>query len=62
MNFYTDVYDWLGGYPYEGIGVKKCIRYFSNLGFKNILFKKNSKYFALSSGCNEYIFTKKKMK
>ena len=60
MNFYNDLYDWLGGYPYEGIDTKDCIKFFSKLGFINILLKKRSKYYAISSGCNEYIFSKTK--
>ena len=58
MNFYNDVYDWLGGYPYEGIDTKECVKYFKNIGFKNKLLKKRSKFFAITSGCNEYIFSK----
>ena len=60
MNFYNDLYDWLGGYPYEGIDTKDCVKFFSKLGFINILLKKRSKYYAISSGCNEYIFSKVK--
>tara|TARA_E500000331_G_scaffold355996_1_gene412995 strand:- start:217 stop:1053 length:837 start_codon:yes stop_codon:yes gene_type:complete len=60
MNFYNDLYDWLGGYPYEGIDTKDCVKFFNTLGFINILLKKRSKYFAISSGCNEYIFSKAK--
>ena len=60
MNFYNDLYDWLGGYPYEGIDTKDCVKFFSKLGFINILLKKRSKYYAISSGCNEYIFSKTK--
>ena len=58
MNFYNDLYDWLGGYPYEGIETKDCVKFFNTLGFINILLKKRSKYYAISSGCNEYIFSK----
>tara|TARA_Y100001978_G_scaffold159054_1_gene144831 strand:- start:6950 stop:7783 length:834 start_codon:yes stop_codon:yes gene_type:complete len=58
MNFYNDAYDWLGGYPYQGIDTKECIKFYSNLGFENILLKKRSKFFSFSSGCNEFIFKK----
>ena len=58
MNFYNDAYDWLGGYPYQSIDTKECIKFYSNLGFVNILLKKRSQYFSFSSGCNEYVFKK----
>lgn len=34
MNFYNDVHDWLGGYPYESISPKHCNRIMTGLGFR----------------------------
>jgi len=59
MNYYKNVHDWLGGYPYEGIKSKDCISLFSSLGFKKSYDFVPGKYWSLSSGCNEYIFRKK---
>ena len=58
MNFYKDVYDWLGGYPYEGITPKACISIFLKLGFTNTYLNRTGKYWALSSTCNEFVFRK----
>ena len=59
MNFYNNLIDWLGGYPYEGIKPKNCISLFKKNGFE--LKKKLiiSKYWDIESGCNEYIFRKR---
>ena len=58
MDFYKDIHDWLGGYPYEAITPENCRSFFKKHGFE--LIKQNiqgegvSK--ALSSGCDEYLF------
>tara|TARA_B100000212_G_scaffold341648_1_gene325464 strand:+ start:4557 stop:5399 length:843 start_codon:yes stop_codon:yes gene_type:complete len=59
MNYYKNVHDWLGGYPYEGISPKNYINLISSLGFKESYLSLPGKYWSLSSGCNEYIFMKK---
>jgi 2-polyprenyl-6-hydroxyphenyl methylase/3-demethylubiquinone-9 3-methyltransferase len=33
MNFFTDVHDWLGGYPYESASPEEIISFFGGLGF-----------------------------
>ena len=33
MDFYNDVHDWLGGYPYQSIAPKACRAMFARLGF-----------------------------
>lgn len=53
MNYWTDVKDWLGGYPYEYATTMQIIDYFGALGFKCT--KLNP---ARSIGCNEYLFEK----
>ena len=59
MNYYKNVHDWLGGYPYEGISPKNYIDLISSLGFEKSYLSLPGKYWSLSSGCNEYIFRKK---
>ncbi len=58
MNFYRNLSDWLGGYPYEAITVEECIKFFLRIGFKKLLVNKRGKFFAVASSCNEYIFKK----
>jgi len=53
MSFWTDIKDWLGGYPYEYATSKKIIKFFSELGFDC---KKLTP--ARSIGCNEFLFIK----
>lgn len=58
MDYYRDVDDWLGGYPYESITPRECRDFFSELGFS--LVKENIDVegvsYALSSGCDEWVF------
>jgi hypothetical protein len=54
MNFFRDMEDWLGGYPYEYASVTELERFFHAKG----LFTKNV-YQARSLGCNEILLTKK---
>ena len=60
MNYYKNVHDWLGGYPYEGISPANYIDLIVSLGFEKSYVSLPGKYWALSSGCNEYIFKKTK--
>jgi len=53
MNFFTDIKDWLGGFPYEYATIKEIKTYVVNLGFT--LIKTNR---ARSIGCNEFLFQK----
>jgi len=53
MNFYTDIKDWLGGYPYEFANIKKIENYFKESNLK--LQKYNE---VRSLGCNEFLFRK----
>jgi 2-polyprenyl-3-methyl-5-hydroxy-6-metoxy-1,4-benzoquinol methylase len=54
MNFFTDIKDWLGGYPYEFASIEEIDSYFKTVGF--ICTKTNP---ARSIGCNEFLFVKK---
>jgi len=52
MNFYFDIVDWAGGYPYEYASVDEVKRYFEKNGFKTINVIKTSGF----TGCNQFIF------
>ncbi len=54
MNFYTDIKDWLGGYPYEYSTPEQIINFFLERNFEH---EKTVK--ARSLGCNEFLFRKK---
>ena len=54
MNFYYDVIDWVGGYPYEYASKEVIINYMKHKGFNLIKF--NSAL--VPTGCHEYIFEK----
>lgn len=62
MDFYHDVHDWLGGWPYESITPAEFDALMQSLGFaaervfarKGRLFARHSGLFG--SGCDEYIY------
>lgn len=60
MDFYVDVHDWLGGYPYESITPDRCMDLFQKWGFRlehaflPLGKKVNTGLFG--SGCDEYRF------
>ena len=54
MNFYYDIIDWLGGYPYEYTSIKEMEEFFSGKSFRLI---KNWPA-KVPTGCNEFIFRK----
>ena len=54
MNFYTDIKDWLGGYPYEFASINEIKEYFQ--GDNLICVKKKP---VRSLGCNEFLFEKR---
>lgn len=54
MNFFTDIKDWLGGYPYEFASTEDIIARFEKSGFQCVNLRK-----ARSIGCNEFLFVKK---
>lgn len=60
MDFYNDVHDWLGGYPYQSISPAQCHALLSGLGFtlKDEFIKQPGRYLPglLGSGCDEYAF------
>lgn len=60
MNFYNDVHDWLGGYPYESISPKECRRFVSGLGLtlQREFIQRGGRFRSglMGSGCDEYAF------
>ncbi len=52
MNFYYDIIDWLGGYPYEYANIKEITDYIEKMNFKTIKVKAAQ----VPTACNEYIF------
>ena len=53
MDFWTDLVDWLGGYPYEFASIDEICKFFERKGFKLIKLNKSDGY-----GCNEFLFKK----
>jgi len=54
MNFYRDIVDWLGGYPFEYASVEKIKKFYEKSGLKLINLRKTNR-----EGCNEFLFIKK---
>ncbi|WP_048203475.1 hypothetical protein [Methanocaldococcus infernus] len=53
MDFWTDLVDGLGGYPYEFASVEEIKSFFLKRNFKVVKIKKSDGY-----GCNEFLFMK----
>jgi SAM-dependent methyltransferase len=57
MDFYTDVHDWLGGYPYETALAPEVDLKLVNLGFKSErVFSRPMGVGIFGSGCDEYVY------
>lgn len=60
MNFYNDVHDWLGGYPYESISPADCHALMDRLGFvlEREFIHARGRYLPglFGAGCDEYVF------
>jgi predicted RNA methylase len=64
MDFYYDLHDWLGGYPYESASSKKIDHLMSELGLTHIrsFVARNgfwSRFGLFGSGCDEYVYAKR---
>jgi len=62
MNYYNDVHDWLGGYPYESISPGECCALFERLGFKLVhsnIGKLPMDRGLLGSVCDEFRFVRR---
>ncbi len=62
MDYYNDVHDWMGGYPYESIAPEECRNLFAKLGFRLerefVQVPSWRPRGFLGSGCDEYTFHK----
>jgi 2-polyprenyl-6-hydroxyphenyl methylase/3-demethylubiquinone-9 3-methyltransferase len=54
MDFYFNVIDWIGGYPYEYARTDQIMHNAESLGFKCIRFKPAT----VPTGCNQFLFMK----
>ena len=54
MRYYTDIVDWVGGYPYEYASVSEVIDFFQARGFRLTKLIKTKGF----TGCNEFVFEK----
>lgn len=74
MHLFTDIIDWLGGYPYEAITTDETVYFFERKNFEGIMINKTTyhdavypqtlkKYYVylkqVGLGCNEFIFKKR---
>ena len=51
MDFWYDVIDWIGGYPYEYATPKAVLTFVEGLGFRTVRFFPSS----VPTGCNEFV-------
>lgn len=57
MNFYNDVDDWLGGYPYESATEAEIVAFMAGLGFvPELVFELHPKLGLFGTGCSEFRF------
>jgi 2-polyprenyl-3-methyl-5-hydroxy-6-metoxy-1,4-benzoquinol methylase len=59
MDFYHDVHDWLGGYPYETAVSQDVETALSAMGFTRERLFENSTRGILSVGCDEYVYRRR---
>ncbi|MFA6186031.1 MAG: class I SAM-dependent methyltransferase [Phycisphaerae bacterium] len=52
MRFYSDIVDWVGGYPYQYASIQEVCSYFEAKGFKTRNVIKTAGF----TGCNEFVF------
>jgi 2-polyprenyl-6-hydroxyphenyl methylase/3-demethylubiquinone-9 3-methyltransferase len=57
MNFFNDVDDWLGGYPYESATEAEIVAYMAGLGFApELVVELHPKLGLFGTGCSEFRF------
>jgi SAM-dependent methyltransferase len=54
MRYYTDIVDWVGGYPYEYASIQEVTAFFRARGFKLVKAIPTRGF----TGCNEFLFEK----
>lgn len=57
MNYYYDIIDWIGGYPFEVSKPEEIFHFYQKKGYQLI----NLRTCGGKLGCNEYVFQKKKL-
>jgi 2-polyprenyl-6-hydroxyphenyl methylase/3-demethylubiquinone-9 3-methyltransferase len=59
MDFYHDVHDWLGGWPYESISPLQTDRFMQQLGMRQMraFVYAGTATGLLGSGCDEYVYS-----
>jgi 2-polyprenyl-6-hydroxyphenyl methylase/3-demethylubiquinone-9 3-methyltransferase len=55
MDFYYDVIDWVGGYPYEYASIAELRALVEPLGFECLRWRAAE----VPTGCNEFLFRKR---
>lgn len=59
MDYYNDVHDWMGGYPYESISPEACRAFFASLGFgleREFVMPLGRLPGLVGSVCDEFVF------
>jgi len=59
MDYWHDVHDWLGGYPYESISPGEFEKVMHELGFEHVRSFVRSEGRTLIPGCDEYVYRRK---
>jgi SAM-dependent methyltransferase len=60
MDYWHDVHDWLGGYPYESISPSEVVTLMEQAGFEEArTFLLPPRSGVLGSGCNEFVYRRK---
>lgn len=61
MDFYHDVHDWLGGWPYESISPAQTERFMSQLGLHRVrvFIRRGIQLGLFGSGCDEYVYARR---
>jgi hypothetical protein len=58
-DYFHDLHDWLGGYPYESITPIQVAQELTNLGFAHVRSKIEPRSIGLfGSGCDEYVYAR----
>ena len=52
MDHWSDIIDWVGGYPYEAAPADKIFEFYKQMGFQ----LKKMKTGGVGLGCNEFVF------
>ncbi|KAF1687183.1 hypothetical protein B1992_04125 [Pseudoxanthomonas broegbernensis] len=62
MDYYNDIHDWMGGYPYESISKVQCHAFFQQREFeleREFVAVPKRLSGLLGSGCDEYVFRRR---